>query len=145
MPMMARRDELPVALLPPGEWVEDAACRDLGDDLGVNFFPDLDEEEDPGPALAVCARCPVATQCLDFALSTGQEWGIWGGTTEYERGRVRTRRRRAAESSSNRRVPSSVTVRPTCPSCLSQDVVVPYDPSHLTCVVCRIVWPAPIR
>jgi len=32
-----------------------------------------------------CGTCPVQQQCLDFALKTRQEFGIWGGTTEDER------------------------------------------------------------
>ena len=41
--------------------------------------------------LAICAACPVRRQCLDFALNNplGQ-YGIWGGTTAYERRRMRT-------------------------------------------------------
>jgi WhiB family transcriptional regulator, redox-sensing transcriptional regulator len=33
----------------------------------------------------VCARCPVQTPCLRWALDIGQVSGIWGGTTEEER------------------------------------------------------------
>ncbi len=54
-----------------------------------------------GPALdqvsqakAVCAGCRVQQPCLDFALATGQIHGVWGGTTEEER--LRLRRHRAA-------------------------------------------------
>ena len=36
-------------------------------------------------AKAICATCPVQQECLDFALKTRQEFGIWGGTTEDER------------------------------------------------------------
>lgn len=30
-------------------------------------------------AIAVCDRCPVRQACRDFAVSTGQSSGIWGG------------------------------------------------------------------
>jgi WhiB family redox-sensing transcriptional regulator len=51
-------------------------------------------------AKAVCAGCDVRADCLEFAISTNQEYGIWGGTSEEER-RVlrrqwRARQRRAA-------------------------------------------------
>jgi hypothetical protein len=32
-------------------------------------------------AKQVCARCPLMTQCLEYAESTGQRWGVWGGKT----------------------------------------------------------------
>jgi WhiB family redox-sensing transcriptional regulator len=66
-------------------WHERAAC--LGQDPEL-FFP----VGNSGPALvqideakAVCGRCPVAEQCLRWALKAGQVDGIWGGTTESER------------------------------------------------------------
>lgn len=56
-----------------------------------------------GPALAqiaeakaVCARCPVREACLGFALSTGQNYGIWGGLTAGERRNLRCRERQHA-------------------------------------------------
>ncbi|MEO6122017.1 MAG: WhiB family transcriptional regulator [Acidimicrobiales bacterium] len=67
------------------EWRVEAACRDLDPDL---FFPvgstgaALDEI---ASATALCRSCPVREQCLDFAMKTNQESGIWGGTSEDER------------------------------------------------------------
>jgi WhiB family redox-sensing transcriptional regulator len=68
----------------PG-WRDHAACRYCNPDL---FFPAgttgaaVDEVR---AAKAVCATCPVQSSCLRFALTTGQAYGIWGGTTEEER------------------------------------------------------------
>jgi WhiB family redox-sensing transcriptional regulator len=31
----------------------------------------------------------VASECLEFALATNQEAGIWGGTTEEDRRKIR--------------------------------------------------------
>ena len=73
------------------DWKADAACRDLDTNL---FFPD--SESDSGPALAVCAECPVRAQCLDFAIRTRQNDGVWGGATETERKRIRRRMGRTA-------------------------------------------------
>lgn len=73
------------------EWREDAACRGLDTST---FFPLTDE--DAGPAKEVCAACPVRQACLEFALASRQEDGVWGGLTETERRRVRRRRREAA-------------------------------------------------
>jgi WhiB family redox-sensing transcriptional regulator len=66
-------------------WRSEALCRDTDPEL---FFP----IGTTGGALvqieharAVCRQCPVQTDCLDFALSTNQDSGIWGGTSEEER------------------------------------------------------------
>ena len=72
-------------------WRPAAACRDLDTNI---FFPV--SEEDAGSARAICATCPVRELCLEFALATHQEDGVWGGLTESERRRLRRRRREAA-------------------------------------------------
>lgn len=71
------------------EWMNFAACLGLEPDL---FFPVGTE----GPAVtqikeakAICAQCPVAWECLNYAVDTGQVDGIWGGTTEDERRAIR--------------------------------------------------------
>ena len=70
-------------------WRDEAACRDLDANL---FFP----AGETGPAAiqieqakAICRGCPVQRQCLDFALATHQDYGIWGGLTEDERRMIR--------------------------------------------------------
>jgi WhiB family redox-sensing transcriptional regulator len=73
------------------DWWQDAACRDV--DTNV-FFPLTDDEA--GPAREICATCPVRDECLEFALATRQDDGVWGGLTETERRRLRRRRREAA-------------------------------------------------
>ncbi len=72
-------------------WRVDAACRDLDVDV---FFPE--PEGDTGPAKAVCAGCPVREECLEFALASRQDDGVWGGLDEHERRRLRRRRQEAA-------------------------------------------------
>jgi WhiB family redox-sensing transcriptional regulator len=71
------------------DWRQRAACRDTDPDL---FFP----VGSTGPAVeqiinakAVCAICEARASCLEFALVTNQESGIWGGTTEEERRKLR--------------------------------------------------------
>lgn len=72
-------------------WRGHAACRDSDPDL---FFPvgttgaALEQIE---AARAVCSRCPVREECLEFALATNQEAGVWGGTSEEERRALRKR------------------------------------------------------
>ena len=40
-------------------------------------------------AIKVCRRCPVQAACLTWALDTGQEHGIWAGTTPRQRRNIR--------------------------------------------------------
>jgi WhiB family transcriptional regulator, redox-sensing transcriptional regulator len=40
-------------------------------------------------AKAVCQSCDAKEPCLAFALATNQESGVWGGTSEEERRRLR--------------------------------------------------------
>lgn len=75
----------------PDDWRFDAACRDL--DTAI-FFPDTDDQI--AQAKAVCATCPVRDACLEFAVITRQNDGVWGGLDENERRRVRRLRQEAA-------------------------------------------------
>lgn len=66
-------------------WRRKAICRDTDPDV---FFP----VGTTGYALVqiakakgVCGECPVRIECLDYALETNQDSGIWGGTSEEER------------------------------------------------------------
>lgn len=72
-------------LLPTSEGTADwdvAACR--GDQHPDRWFPDPSESFDY--AATVCARCPIAEGCGNYAGETGQT-GIWGGR-EYRRGKL---------------------------------------------------------
>jgi WhiB family redox-sensing transcriptional regulator len=67
------------------DWRNDAACRDEDPEL---FFP----VGTSGPALSqiaqaksVCRRCPAMSECLQWALESGQDAGVWGGASEDER------------------------------------------------------------
>jgi WhiB family redox-sensing transcriptional regulator len=44
-------------------------------------------------AIEICHECPVRTDCLNHALATNERFGIWGGTTEQQRDRMRRRGR----------------------------------------------------
>ena len=67
-------------------WRSKAACHGLDPTI---FYPD--ETDDPSPAKAVCAGCPVQSECLAFALQNPQLQGVWGGTSETERRALRGR------------------------------------------------------
>ncbi|MBM3798470.1 MAG: WhiB family transcriptional regulator [Actinobacteria bacterium] len=70
-------------------WRNEADCRDTDPEL---FFPvgttgqallQIDKAKE------VCDECPVKVKCLDFAIETNQDSGIWGGTSEEERRDIR--------------------------------------------------------
>ena len=70
-------------------WRHFAACRDTAPEL---FFP----VGTTGNALVqidnakvVCHGCDAQAACLEFALATNQDSGIWGGTSEEERRKLR--------------------------------------------------------
>jgi WhiB family redox-sensing transcriptional regulator len=74
------------------DWRDQALCRATDPEL---FFP----VGTTGKALvaidkakSVCGECPVKTACLEFALDTNQDAGIWGGLSEEERRDIRRRR-----------------------------------------------------
>lgn len=64
-------------------WESRAACADKPQDW---FFPAVGELH--AAAKAVCARCPVRRECLTFALTNGEQHGVWGGLTPGERQRL---------------------------------------------------------
>lgn len=73
------------------DWREQASCRRSHPDL---FFPvgkSSSADEQVAEAKRVCESCDVMASCLEFALKTDQEAGVWGGTSEGERRRLRHR------------------------------------------------------
>jgi WhiB family redox-sensing transcriptional regulator len=71
--------------------MDDAVCREVG---GEMFFPE--NGEDSHQARAVCRACPVQSECLNYALTLEDSgvWfvtGIWGGTGQKDRMRLRRR------------------------------------------------------
>lgn len=83
------------------QWRQRAACRSVDPDL---FFPVGTTGmaiEQIDHAKQVCTLCPAQLPCLEYALSTNQDSGVWGGTSEDERRVLRRqwlRQRRAAAS-----------------------------------------------
>lgn len=54
----------------------------------------------PRVAREICGRCPERVPCLEWAVATGERYGIWGGATEHER---RTFRSESGPSPEERR------------------------------------------
>jgi WhiB family redox-sensing transcriptional regulator len=83
--------------VPP--WQFRAACR--GEDAGLFFAPGYfeareEKEAREARAKAICARCPVRDECLEYALSIREIHGVWGGMNEIERRTLLRERERPA-------------------------------------------------
>jgi WhiB family redox-sensing transcriptional regulator len=78
-------------------WRERAACGDPAVDKELFFTPDgwtnIPRGDREAAAKAVCARCPVAGECLSHALRAPEYFGVWGGVGEAERAAMRRTRR----------------------------------------------------
>ena len=85
--------------LPRQTWMDEGACYIEGIPTAVFFVVN---PSDQAVAFAVCERCVVRDECLEYALATfapSRDHGIWGGTSERERKRIRVQRREAALAS----------------------------------------------
>lgn len=81
-----------------GDWRDKAECGTSDPEL---FFP----VGNTGPAAdqidrakAVCGRCAVTDFCLQYALETSQDSGVWGGMSEDERRALKRRQARERRS-----------------------------------------------
>lgn len=64
-----------------------AACVGIDTEF---FYPPRDKFQDGEAALLkrMCLNCPVKQACLEWGL-TMERYGVWGGTTPYERFSIR--------------------------------------------------------
>lgn len=65
-------------------WREHALCAETDPEA---FFPE--KGGSTREAKRVCAACEVRAECLEYALSQDERFGIWGGLSERERRRLR--------------------------------------------------------
>ena len=61
-------------------WRAMAACKGIDSDI---FFSNFTKDADA--ARAICAKCPVKPDCLEYAIANKETEGIWGGTSEIQR------------------------------------------------------------
>lgn len=71
----------------------DGLCAGIGGDV---FFPVAGESN--AAALRVCAGCPARLACLEYVLRGTPESGVWGGTSDLQRRRMRKARQARADS-----------------------------------------------
>lgn len=62
-------------------WLEYSACKNEDTET---FFPTRGENAKVEKAKRICSTCQVQTDCLQYALRTEQEVGIWGGRSSRE-------------------------------------------------------------
>lgn len=105
-------------------WQARAACQNAPRTLFISATDgDNDASEPHYPtrdALRLCERCPVRAECYAHA-ELNNEWGIWGGTTRYQRSLLRRTMKRA-----------------TCPACAARHVVPLIN--FEVCLTCGVSW-----
>ncbi len=99
------------------DWQKLAVCDGARDDI---FFPGEYELPDPA-ALAMCARCHVKSECLQYSIDLDIEYGIWGGLTEEQRRNITSGRHRVR-----------------CPDCRSDNVIT--EARYEVCLACGLSW-----
>jgi WhiB family redox-sensing transcriptional regulator len=67
-----------------------AECSDKDRDI---FFPE--KSGSTKEAKAICATCDIKPVCLEYAIIKNEKFGIWGGTGEGERRKIRKQRKLA--------------------------------------------------
>jgi WhiB family redox-sensing transcriptional regulator len=74
-------------------WRSAGLCK--GSDPLV-FYPPSEDDSLAEEAKTICSMCVVRRTCLEFALTTREKHGVWGGLTERERRRVLRQSRKSA-------------------------------------------------
>ena len=69
-------------------WQPIASCS--GSHSHLFFPPSVTERNEERArrelrAKSICRICPVGEECLDYAMTIREPYGIWGGLTEAER------------------------------------------------------------
>lgn len=70
-----------------GEWRQQGLCGQVG---GDEWFPERGGST--RHAKRICRSCVVRTECLDYAITNSEAFGVWGGLSVEEREHEATRR-----------------------------------------------------
>jgi WhiB family redox-sensing transcriptional regulator len=74
--------------------MDEAGCVDTDPEL---WFPELDSLWKISQAKSICDRCPVKSECLDYAIDNKMREGIWGGMSPTERNLLVRRMKRRSQ------------------------------------------------
>ena len=80
------------------KWMADGNCASRPPSM---FFPS--DGVGVEHAKKICEDCPVASQCLEYAIENRIDHGVWGGTSERQRRRIVRARAEAAKAGQGRR------------------------------------------
>ena len=69
-----------------GAWQASALCAQTDPEA---FFPE--KGGSTREAKSVCRVCEVKQECLEYALTHDERYGIWGGLSERERRKLKRR------------------------------------------------------
>lgn len=70
-----------------GSWAEEGLCLTADPDT---FYPE--KGGSTREAKRICRSCPVSSECLEYALTNDERFGVFGGFSERERRRESKRR-----------------------------------------------------
>lgn len=74
-------------LKPPGDWSDQGICAQVDGDL---WFQEKGNTATTALAKRICwDRCAVREQCLEWAMESDEEFGVFGGFTAKERKKLR--------------------------------------------------------
>ena len=91
-----------------------AACAEVGPEL---FFPSQGDDAYIPAAKAICDACPIRTDCLEWALDTREDHGVWGGKTVKERQKLRRGRPRPCDMCGQPLAPGRGNTARYCDAC----------------------------
>lgn len=95
--------------------------------LCLRHDPELffaDDADIATQAVAICDHCPIVHDCLTWAITKPEKYGVWGGTTEKDRKTLLSKRKRVI-----------------CPGCGSREVLKDAVAERLElCRACGLSW-----
>ena len=71
------------------DWMQDGACHGMD---AATFF--ASDSAGVAAAQQICMGCAIRAVCLEYAMTHRIVHGVWGGTSERQRARLRLERRR---------------------------------------------------
>jgi hypothetical protein len=81
---------IPTSSKRKADWRDDAACAGVDSD---DWFPHSTNTTAIHAIKQVCFGCPVMIDCAQYALTTRQDIGVWGGLSESQRNTFLTKHR----------------------------------------------------
>lgn len=82
---MSYTGAIPDTAARPKDWLATGPCKADPDAMFATSAAGIKAAKD------ICRHCPAIDRCLQWALETGEEFGVWGGLSEKERQALRRR------------------------------------------------------